>query len=89
MPSIRITCTPPGGGAPTIVRIEGQLADTAVAELANVTDACFARGERIRVDLSGVSFADRAGADLLRRLLDRGTVLEGASNFVHGAIYGD
>ena len=89
MPSIRITCTPPSGGAPTLVKIEGQLADKTVAELAGVTDACFARGERIRVDLSGVTFADRAGADLLRRLLDRGTVLEGASTLVHGAIYGD
>ena len=89
MPATRITCTPRGGGAPTMVRIEGQLADKSVDELARVADACLGRGERVRIDLSDVTFTDRAGADLLRRLLDRGTVLEGASTLVHGAIYGD
>jgi hypothetical protein len=60
------------------LRIEGQLTDEAVDAIENaLTDApCTA------VDVSGVTFADARGTELLRSLEARGIAVRGASAFL-------
>jgi anti-anti-sigma regulatory factor len=84
---VRITCTTAPDGTPTM-KVEGRLVDAAIGELARTANAVVDRGERVRLELSGVSFTDEAGADLLRQLVRRGALLEGESVFLRSAIYG-
>jgi hypothetical protein len=70
-----------GGGA-TALSMEGQVIGPWVAELERVSEAILSRSAALRLDLAGVSFVSREGADLLCRLEARGVALSGCSRFV-------
>jgi anti-anti-sigma regulatory factor len=60
--------------------VEGHLSGEAVKELRK---SCAGRHEAgIVLDLSGVVFADRSGAELLKELSAAGFTLEGCSDFI-------
>ena len=71
--TIRITSLAEG------VRVEGQLSanDTSVMEA-----ECRSVGFPLRLDLSGVLSADKAGIELLRTLQAKGAELYGASPYI-------
>ena len=70
-------------GVPVLtVKLEGQLLEPWVAA---VRDACRARGRRsgrLRLDLAAVTYADAAGAQLLRDLVGEGVEIAACSGFV-------
>jgi anti-anti-sigma regulatory factor len=63
-------------GAVTL-RVDGRLAGQWVALLQSSCEAVLVRS-RLILDLSGVTFADRTGVDLLRRLQLRAVLLHGS-----------
>jgi ABC-type transporter Mla MlaB component len=65
-----------------VLRVEGRLT---AEDLARFHQACadlLAGGRGLRLDLSGLQFADREAVALLRVLRGRGVSLVGASGFV-------
>jgi anti-anti-sigma regulatory factor len=64
-------------GAVTL-RVDGQLGGQWVALLQSSCEAVLARNSRLILDLGGVTFADRTGVDLLRRLQLRAVLLHGS-----------
>jgi anti-anti-sigma regulatory factor len=78
---LRITPVPQKGFGLT-VRLEGEVLGPWVAA---VRDACTRQGRRprrLRLDLSSVTFADAAGAHLLRELLLEGAEVAACSRFI-------
>jgi ABC-type transporter Mla MlaB component len=63
------------------LRLEGQVRGPWVAELERVVDEAMARGQRLRVDLAGVSFLDPEAVALLRSLRSRQVELENCRPF--------
>jgi anti-anti-sigma regulatory factor len=61
------------------LRLEGKLMAPWVAEVLN---ACTTDIAPIRLDLSGLTFVDRAGVKLLKDLLRRGIAVSACSGFV-------
>jgi len=64
------------------VKLEGELREP---WLAIVRDACSqrnGRSERVRLDLAAVTYADAAGAQLLRELVREGVEIAACSGFV-------
>jgi hypothetical protein len=84
---VRITCTVAADGVRTL-KVEGRLVDAAIGELARTASGFADRGERLRIELSGVTFADQGGAELLRQLVRSGAQLDGESVFLRSAISG-
>lgn len=70
------------------LKVEGRLVSGTVGELAGLAEAVVAAGEPPALDLSGVSYADAAGVELLCALQRRGAVLFGASAFLLELIEG-
>lgn len=70
------------GGATGAVRVEGRVIGPWVGELARSCDRLRASGAGLVVDLGAVSFVDRDGVQLLRRLAAQGAVVVNASRFV-------
>ncbi|MGH7289094.1 MAG: STAS domain-containing protein [Myxococcota bacterium] len=65
-----------------ILRVEGRLT---AADLTRFQQACadlLLGGRGLRLDLSGLQFADREAVAMLRALRDRGVALVGASGFL-------
>jgi hypothetical protein len=71
---LRITATTGG----ELLKLEGKLLGPWVGELARACD----RPRPPRLDLAGLTFADAAGARLLRELLVRGATVAGSSTFI-------
>jgi len=72
-----------GPGSESVLTIEGTLGGAWVLEVRSACDELLQLGKRVRLDLSGVTFVDRAGNELLRTLrADRRVVIESASAFV-------
>jgi anti-anti-sigma regulatory factor len=69
-------------GHGTLLKLEGKLLQPWAAELSQVCSQLQAGTDRIRLDLSAVTFVDGAGTRLLRELLDRGVGVAAASGFV-------
>jgi hypothetical protein len=66
----------------SVVRAEGQMIGPWVNELGRLVEELLrARVEPPTVDLRGVSFVDRDGVDLLRRLEHRGVTVVNCSRF--------
>jgi len=84
---IRITVVP-GRDSATRVNVEGRITEVSSGPLASVCSEHLSEGGHLLLDLSGVSFADSAGLNLLRDLLNRGCILEKCSDFVR-ALLGD
>ena len=68
-----------GQDATRTFKLEGKLLEPWVAEVLRV---CASRPGETRLDLSGLSFVDQAGARLLRDLLRRGLSVSACSSFV-------
>ena len=64
-----------------LLKLEGGIKGPWVDELEKTWSA-LAEGTPVRVDLSGVSFVDERGRDLLLRIQEKGGILDGASAFL-------
>lgn len=69
----------------TILKVEGRLAATDAVLLTEIV-ARLAAGEPISIDMSGVTFIDRNGAAIIRRLEEFGAELIGVDFFVRSVI---
>jgi RNA polymerase sigma-70 factor, ECF subfamily len=78
---IRITAAADPGGRARVV-VEGRITKSSSAGLATVCIDHLTRGNRVALDLSGVTFADSEGVALVRNLIKRGCALETCSELV-------
>ncbi|HCA57620.1 MAG TPA: hypothetical protein DEP46_06480 [Blastocatellia bacterium] len=69
----------------TVLMVEGKLAASDAVVLTEIV-ARLAAGEPISIDLSGVTYIDRDGADIVRRLEELGAELIGVDFFVQSVI---
>lgn len=65
-----------------VLRVEGRLTAEDLARFHQACSDLLGRGRGLRLDLSGLQFADREAVALLRLLRRRGVSLVGASGFV-------
>ena len=78
---LRITEVADGSGL--LLKLEGKLREPWVEELARSARRALPEGHGpIRLDLSSVTFADKAGVRLLRELLRQGVEIAATSAFV-------
>jgi ABC-type transporter Mla MlaB component len=63
-------------------KFEGKLLQPWVAEVLNVCTTPDGRSGRTSLDLSGLTFVDQAGAELLKDLIRRGLAVSACSGFV-------
>jgi len=63
-------------------RLEGRLAGPYVVELGRVMGPPLGRPGRLALDLSGLTYVDTEGAQLLRELVARNVEVHGCSSFV-------
>jgi hypothetical protein len=85
---LRIT-TVAGSGSDLTVRLEGKLRGPWVDEVRRACAAGAAPPAVLRLDLAAVSFADAAGAQLLRELIQAGAVVGPCSGFVAALLEGE
>lgn len=78
---LRITSEKAADGTPRY-KLDGRLAEAYVAELDRVLGPSLGWPGRVAVDVSGVTFVDAQGAQLLKELLARGVQIHGCSSFV-------
>jgi anti-anti-sigma regulatory factor len=74
--------TPTAGDAEPTLQLEGRLVEPWPAELLRAWREAAVGGNRVVLDLSGVTFVDAAGADCLRGLLAEGATVRGCSAFI-------
>ncbi len=77
---LRISIASPAEDAATL-RLEGHLAGAWVGELRSMCDRLLTAGQRVTLDLNGVSLIDRPGIDLLASLSRRSVLLAHCSPF--------
>jgi ABC-type transporter Mla MlaB component len=65
-----------------VLRLEGKLLDPWLEELKQVCGRFVGASPLLQLDLSGVSFVDRAGTTYLRTLLGQGVEFTNCSPFV-------
>ena len=75
--------TPTAGDAEPTLQLEGRLVEPWPAELLRAWREAAVGGNRVVLDLSGVTFVDAAGLACLRDLRERGAVLRGCSAFIN------
>jgi ABC-type transporter Mla MlaB component len=78
---LRITHTQ-GRDSVSTLRLEGKLLGPWVTELARLCNELPCSPDRLRLDLSAVSFVDGPGVALLRDLIGRGATLAACSRLV-------
>ena len=66
----------------TTLRLEGRIVGHLVSEVQTACDAVFARGCKLVLDLSDVSFIDRNGLTLFQDLLNREVAFVNCSPFL-------
>lgn len=64
------------------LRLEGRITGAWVHELQDHCERCLDDGGGLTLDLSGVSFVEGRGVELLRRLQHRNVAITGGSGFV-------
>ena len=65
------------------LRLEGRVLKTLVDEVKAACEQHLARGCRLTLDLTDLSFADREGVALLKELMQRGVALANCSPFLN------
>jgi RNA polymerase sigma-70 factor (ECF subfamily) len=85
---IRITTSLKSDEAVTL-SLEGQLTEATRAQLAAVLEKIHASAAPIVLDLAGLTYADRAGAALLRRLIETGAEMESCTSFVEQLLHAE
>ena len=78
---LKIVCGETGRNGITI-KLEGNVIGPWVQEVKRESEKVLARGAVLTLDLSGVSYVDREGLELLRALKDRQAMLRNTSVFV-------
>jgi anti-anti-sigma regulatory factor len=73
-------------GPDVVLHVAGRLAGDAITQL---TDVCESMEGRYVLDLSKLMFADDAGAEAIRTILERGADIRGASSFIKLLINGE
>jgi anti-anti-sigma regulatory factor len=68
------------------VRLEGTLTGPWVEETKRVCEAAAGRGDKLRLDLAGVSFVDREGVQLLAQLQKANAALKNCSAFLEAQL---
>jgi hypothetical protein len=71
-----------GQNSTQIFKLEGKLLEPWVAEVLNVCTSSEGGAGRTRLDLSGLTFVDQAGAKLLKELIRGGIAVSACSGFV-------
>src|SRR5262249_50968529 len=71
-----------GGHSTATIRVEGRLTHETAEELSMVCTEVRSETSAVRLDVSGLQFADATGVALLHRLEREGARLEGCSGFV-------
>lgn len=84
---LRITWMTRNGKCQTI-RIEGRIADHWATELSRVTSGALENSPQLVLEMSAVTFADRAGVALLKSLRRRGVQLVECSDFIRNLVNG-
>jgi RNA polymerase sigma-70 factor (ECF subfamily) len=79
---IKITRLSGEDQVPTRLRVEGRIHHKTTGELARACRAGLAESRRLLLDLSGVTFVDADGAQVIAGLVDRGATVVGSSPFV-------
>jgi ABC-type transporter Mla MlaB component len=80
-PMLRITQTNDLDSRKTF-KLDGKLLGPWVAEVKQVCTEGHGQPERIHLDLSGLTYADQAGAMLLKDLVRRGITVSSCSGFI-------
>jgi anti-anti-sigma regulatory factor len=75
---LKITQTPDGGEG-VLLKLEGDLREPWLAELASL---CAPTTRVLRLDLSALRYADAAGVQFLLGCLDRGVAIASCSGFI-------
>lgn len=78
---LRISEIEAAGDAATL-RLEGRAVGMLVAEVERVCEQHLSKGHRLELDLSDLSFADRAAIALFQQLKVRGVALSNCSPFL-------
>jgi ABC-type transporter Mla MlaB component len=78
-----------GHNSISTLRLEGKLRGPWVTELARSCNELACSPDRLRLDLSAVTFVDGPGLALVRDLLGRGATLAGCSRLVAELLYGE
>lgn len=78
---LKITVTR-GDGGQRILKLEGKLMAPWVPEFLEACRGAFAESISLRLDLSGLSFADNSGIVALRELIHQGVSITATSPFV-------
>jgi anti-anti-sigma regulatory factor len=69
-----------------ILRLEGEISGPWVDETSRLCEGIIANGQRLRIDLADVTFADRTGVELLGHLRTRRTRLDHCSPFLRARL---
>lgn len=64
------------------LRLEGEISGPWVTETSQLCEGIIANGQRLRIDLADVTFADRTGVELLGNLQTRQAMLDHCSPFL-------
>ncbi len=70
------------GDSIVTLRLEGKLVGPWVGELRSTCDELHVPASYLALNLSGVTFVDSAGVDLLRDLMRCGATIEGCRSFI-------
>jgi len=65
-----------------LLRLEGEVLGPWVDEMSRACDQAVATGAKLTLDLTDVSFIDRSGIELFRRLIGGGVVVFNCSPFL-------
>jgi ABC-type transporter Mla MlaB component len=71
-----------GSNSGQTLKLEGKLLEPWVSEVQKALAESKGNSNRIRIDLSAVSFVDSAGKELLRDLARRGVAIAACSAFI-------
>jgi ABC-type transporter Mla MlaB component len=80
---LRIVRLDPGAGASiSTFKLEGKLVGPWVGELERACDELQVPPSGLSLDLSGMTFVDAAGVQLLAELMRRGAMIHGCNGFI-------
>ena len=88
-PVVRITRVDSPDAEGRILKVEGRIAGAWAQELSQTTGSELAECDALALDLSGVTFVDREGADVLQALRARGVAFVNATAFVASLLGGE
>jgi anti-anti-sigma regulatory factor len=70
-----------------LLKLEGKLLEPWVEELKRCVNGCLAERTKLKLDLSGLVFADASGAKTLLDLIDAGVSLTACSGYLAALLH--